>query len=236
MLSRGQLTNPQLRAALDAQREEGGRIGEWLETLGFASEQQVTGALAQQWACPVLPRWASGDVSCGKLIPFRLLQRLRMLPVQFIQSTGVFYIAFSEGIDHRVLHAIERMLECRTEACLVGHKVMDEALEQLAHQRRSGELLFESWREVNEMARVVCGYVQKLGAESVRIVGCGEFIWVRLEAGADLSHLLFRSAAEDLSADEIPRSGSRTGFGFTHALAARAKARSETRPSELANE
>ena len=34
------------------------RIGEWLEELGFATEQQVTAALGLQWACPVLA-WRS---------------------------------------------------------------------------------------------------------------------------------------------------------------------------------
>ncbi len=54
LLSRQQLTAEQLRAGLAAQRSAGrGRIGEWLQTLGFASEQQVTSALARQWSCPV---------------------------------------------------------------------------------------------------------------------------------------------------------------------------------------
>ncbi|HME36541.1 MAG TPA: hypothetical protein VKF84_14995 [Candidatus Sulfotelmatobacter sp.] len=55
LLSRQQLTAAQLRAALAAQRTAGrGRIGEWLQALGFASEEQVTAALARQWSCPVL--------------------------------------------------------------------------------------------------------------------------------------------------------------------------------------
>jgi hypothetical protein len=55
LLSHQQLTADQLRAALAAQRTAGrGRIGEWLQVLGFASEQQVTAALARQWSCPVL--------------------------------------------------------------------------------------------------------------------------------------------------------------------------------------
>jgi hypothetical protein len=55
LLSRQQLTAEQLRAGLAAQRAAGrGRIGEWLQALGFASEQQVTAALARQWSCPVL--------------------------------------------------------------------------------------------------------------------------------------------------------------------------------------
>jgi hypothetical protein len=54
LLSRQELTAEQLQAGLAAQRSAGrGKIGEWLQTLGFASEQQVTSALARQWSCPV---------------------------------------------------------------------------------------------------------------------------------------------------------------------------------------
>ncbi len=49
LLSRQQLTVEQLRTALAAQKRAGrGRIGDWLLTLGFVSEQQVTAALARQ--------------------------------------------------------------------------------------------------------------------------------------------------------------------------------------------
>jgi hypothetical protein len=66
LLSRQQLTADELRAGLAAQRNAGrGRIGEWLQALGFASEQQVTAALARQWSCPVLraDSWRAGIFS-----------------------------------------------------------------------------------------------------------------------------------------------------------------------------
>ena len=193
LLSRGQLTNGQLRSALEAQQSSGRhRLGEWLEKLGFATEQQVTAALGVQWACPVLSECTYRDAGCARLLPYRLLERYRMLPVQFIRATRVFHIAFSDGIDYSALYAMEQMLECRTAACLVSRSTMDQALEELGHERRPGDLLFESWREPAEMARITCSYVLKLGAEDVRIVGCGEYVWVRLQAGADVTNLLFQ--------------------------------------------
>src|SRR5205823_131696 len=55
MLSRGDLSDLQLRAALSAQQQNGtGRIGEWIQKLGYAREPQVTAALAVQWSCPIL--------------------------------------------------------------------------------------------------------------------------------------------------------------------------------------
>jgi hypothetical protein len=67
LLSRQQITAEQLRWALAAQTEANGcvdeavpterkKIGAWLQELGFATEQQVTAALARQWSCPLLRR------------------------------------------------------------------------------------------------------------------------------------------------------------------------------------
>ncbi len=193
MLSRGQLTHQQLRAALEAQQAGGHRrIGEWLEKLGFVTEQEVTTALGLQWACPVLAWRTPRDSGCERMLPYRLLERFRMVPVQFVAATRIFYVAFCDGIDYTALYAIEQMLDCRTEACLIGRSSMDRELERMGHEARAGDLLFESWRDPAAMAEVTCGYALKLGAEKVRIVGCGEYIWVRLEAGREVATLLFR--------------------------------------------
>ena len=199
MLSRGQLTSHQLRLALDAQQTNGrGRIGEWLETLGFATEPQITSALGIQWACPVFASSATLDVRAARMLPYRLLSGFRICPVQFVERRRTLYVSFSERIDYAVLYAIEQMLECRTEPGMVAARAMDGFLEQLADTRGPGDLLFESWRDPADMARITCGYVLKFGAEDVRIVGCGPNIWVRLLAGKDCADLLFRLPAAAL--------------------------------------
>jgi hypothetical protein len=193
LLSRGQVSNNQLRLALEAQRSGGqGPIGRWLQQLGFATEPQVTAALGLQWACPVLPAFAAIDSRCTGMLPFRLLEKFRMLPVQFVASSSTLYIAFSQGVDYAALYAIEQMLGCRTEACLLGHSTMDQVLERIGHERRPGEMLFEGWRDVTEMARITCGYALKLGAQEVRVAACGEYVWVRLLPEEGVTDLLFR--------------------------------------------
>jgi hypothetical protein len=193
MLSRGQLTNCQLQTALEAQRgNHHRRLGEWLKELGFATEEQVTTALGLQWACPVLTWREPRDSADASMLPYRLLERFRMVPVQFVAASRTLYIAFCEGIDYTALYAIEQMLNCRTEACLISRSSMDRELERVGREARAGDRLFESWRDPAAMAGITCGYALKLGAEQVHIVGCGEYIWVRLEAGQEVATLLFR--------------------------------------------
>jgi hypothetical protein len=208
LLSRGQLTNPQLRAALQAQRAAGrDRIGKWLERMGFVTEQQVTAVLGLQWACPVLASSPCHDPAAARMLPYRLLEKLRMLPVQFVAATRVFHLAFCEGVDYTALYGVEQILGCRTEACLISRSQMDKALEQIGHEPRAGDLLFEGWHDVAGMARVTCGYVLKLGAEDVRIVSCGEYIWARLSAGPDVANLLFRRSIPIPQEQDIFSSG-----------------------------
>lgn len=192
MISRGQLTNPQLRSALEAQRESGQhRLGEWLERLGFATEQQVTAALAQQWACPLLSTNLSRDPHCTRLLPYRLLESFHILPVQFVAATRTFHLAFGDGIDYSALYAIEQMLDCRTQVCLSTRSGVEQALQLLGQERRPRELVFEGRRDASEMARIACGYVLKLGAEQVRLAACRGFTWARLSTGCDVADLLF---------------------------------------------
>lgn len=196
LLSRGQLTNSQLRSALQAQRSRGeGRLGDWLQRLGFATEQQVIAALGQQWGCPILPPFAAEDARSAHMLPLCLMEAFRMLPVHYVAATRALYIAFAEGVDYTALYAIEQMLGCRTEASLLSPSVLDRVLQRLSHERRPSDLLFPGRRDQAEMARIASGYALKLGAWQVRIVTCGAYIWVRLQCDTASTNLLFERPA-----------------------------------------
>jgi hypothetical protein len=191
LLSRKQLTAAQLRAALEAQRSSGetedsgeGRkkIGAWLQELGFATEHQITSALACQWSCPVLrtrPGWlGSSHFSC---IPALLLESFRMVPVELVEATGILFIAFSEGIDYTVLYAIEQMLGYRTEACLVYPSILQKSLQARTRPRGSSDVVIDGVADARECAHIIGSYSAKLKAEEVRFARCGEHLWIRLE-------------------------------------------------------
>lgn len=195
LLSRGLLTNRQLREALEAQRAAGrGRIGDWLQRLGFASEQQVTSALGLQWACPVFPLKGFLDPACVHMVPLPLLRAYRMLPVHYSPATWVLLIAFCDKIDYTVLYLVERMLHCRTTPCVAGPTALRESLTRLEQQARSNEIVFDRVSDASEMARIIRSYVQKLGADDLHIAACGEHVWARLTDRANTSSLIFRAA------------------------------------------
>jgi hypothetical protein len=191
LLSRRQLTADQLRAALAAQRKAGrGRIGEWLQTLGFASEQQVTAALARQWSCPVLraSSFSSGNARLAERrernrvpqVPRSLLEDFGMVPVDYVESTATLHMAFSDSVDYRVLYAIERILGCRTEPCMAAPSLVRRSLQSLSRRRGETEVVFDRVANAAEFSRIIVSYCVRLAASEVTVADCGTQLWVRL--------------------------------------------------------
>ena len=193
LLSRQQLNAEQLRTALAAQRggfaqgNDNKKIGFWLQELGFATEQQITAALARQFSCPVL-RTGAAAIGANTFpvfpaifpgIPLPLLESFQMMPIELVEATGTLLIAFSEGIDYTVLRAIEQMLGYRAEACLVSPSALKKSL-QLLGQRGSNDVVFERMEDVGECARIIGSYSAKVKAKEIRVAQCGDQLWVRL--------------------------------------------------------
>lgn len=182
LVSRQQLTVEQLRTALEAQRAAGyGRIGEWLQHMGFSSEQQITAALARQWSCPVLRSDTFGR-GAGRAphIPPALLRWRFMAPLDFVEPTATLHMAFGGELDHTSLYAIEHILGRRTEACLVAPSLLQRYLAKLPDARGESEVVFERVTDASELAHIACSYCARISASEIRLAACGPHLWIRL--------------------------------------------------------
>lgn len=199
MLSRGELTDQQLRNALEAQRQSGsGRIGEWMRKLGYVDENQVTAALGAQWACPVLRSLPASAAACA--VPFTLLHAFEMVPVHYAPATRILHIAFARDIEYCALLAIEQILECRAQPCLANPTAVQSLLAKREEQYRGGDLNFKHASNPEEMCRITSSYAAKLSAESVRVARCGDYLWVRIRAKKDSWNLVFNQTRSDVLA------------------------------------
>ncbi len=205
LLSRQQLTSVQLKTTLEAQRTAGhGKIGEWLQQLGFVTEPQVTAALARQWSCPVLRTGLDVlDATRFTGIPLLLLEAFQMIPVEFVKSTSTLLVAFSDGIDYTMLYAIEQMLGCHTQPCLVSPGALRTGLQMLAQRRMASDVVFDLAQHGAECARIIGNYTAKVRAQEVRLARCGDHLWVRLERlRQDPINLILRARA--YATPEVP--------------------------------
>lgn len=194
LLSRQQVAPEQLTEALHAQRAAGrGKIGEWLVSLGFISEQQVTAALAKQWSCPVLRVDAPG--SWGRYfpaIPLALLEHHSMAPVAFVEATATLHVAFADHVDYSVLYALEQMSGCHTEPCMALPALVENRIESIRKASEDTQITFECDSEASEFPRIVQSYCMRLTVREIKVNICDPYIWVRLfPAGRSPMDLLF---------------------------------------------
>ena len=186
MVARGKLTYVEVRAALEAQRRARyGKIGEWIEKLGFATEQEVTTALALQWGCPVATSFDPSTVQSPGSIPLPILEAFQMLPLNYVASSNTLYLAFGERVDHAALYAIEKILNCRTQPCAAGRKSIARQLDSMRQLSRPGDAEFGPMNDLAEMGRIASSYTSKLSPEQVRLSRIGRFIWLRLDVGSN---------------------------------------------------
>jgi hypothetical protein len=180
LLSRQQLTVEQLQSALEWQRRaKRGRIGEWLQRLGFVTELQVTAALARQWSCPVLklPAVLPGASRVPHL-PLALLANFVMVPVHYLEPTRTLHIAFAEEVDYSALYAIEQMTGCHTVPCLALPSFVQGQLQTLC--AANDEIVLESAMHIDEICEMSMAYCARLSPSEVRVARCSPYFWIRL--------------------------------------------------------
>jgi hypothetical protein len=179
MLEKGWITQTQLRAALEAQREAGtGRLGEWLIRQGGVNELQVTRALSCQWGCPVLPVDFHDPAQLAGVMPRLFLDAFGSLPLR-VAGGKVLYLGFEGSLDPVLALAIERMNGLRIESGIV-----QESLFRLAHSRMLATT-FPPVELVEAVSEAPAAYVLARSIErhrpvASRLVRVHDCLWLRM--------------------------------------------------------
>jgi len=195
LLQKGVLTPEQLRVALEHHRTTALNFGEVVQQLGFATAEQVTSAVAAQWACPV---FSLGDrpLEIGVRIPRHLMELYGMLPVHYGELERRLLIAFVSGVQHHVLYTIGYMTGCTVAPCFVTAREYQFQLHSPATPfLRDHELVFDKIVEAAEIAQISKSYVVQLDADQVRLGKCRDYLWTRISGRNREMDLLFRRQA-----------------------------------------
>lgn len=188
LISQGRLCDEQVHEALDAQRRTGGKIGSYLRQSGAITDEDLTRALGQQSGCPVLS--LDRVVPLADKVPFWLRRRNRILPVYWSQARDTLWLAFADPVRYAVLTAIEQMLECRCDPCMVNEESLSRALEGIDRQSLRHEAFFRTVVPA-EIASIAVSYALQLQADQVRWVECAGDFWMRFTAGQQVSDVGF---------------------------------------------
>jgi hypothetical protein len=180
MLSQGWITQEQLRRALDAQKQAGGkaRIGAWLMRQCNLSEEQVTRALSMQWGCPVLSFSGHAPETMSTLIPRLLLDTYGMVPLRN-GSSRLAYLAFEDRVDSSVALAVERMNGIRIEPGVVTASQFLRVQERLMRAPFPKAQLMEA-KSSTMVAKEMAAVIERVRPHQAKLVRMHRYFWLRV--------------------------------------------------------
>lgn len=199
MLSQGWITPPQLRRALEAQRQNGtGRIGEWLIAECGLEAEQITRGLSMQWNCPVLSVDGFSPEAMALVMPEFFVERFGLMPLR-IAGSRILYLAFEDHLDASASLAIERMTGLTVESGILNEVQFRAARSRLL-QCDAIDTKLESVFDADTLAGRLTAILEQKQPTASRLVRLHHYYWLRLwlESGTVGKLGSFPASGEDM--------------------------------------
>ncbi len=127
LIQRGVITPEQLSQALEAQKKQGGLLGEILTKLNFTAEEDIAQALAIQHDFPYLPLANYEiDPQAARVITADFARRHCILPVD--KMGDIITVVMANPLDTEALEKIEAMTKCKIEVFVATHTEIKQAI------------------------------------------------------------------------------------------------------------
>jgi hypothetical protein len=191
MLSKGYLTDTQLRNATSQSQLHGEDLESALIRLGLASERQLTAARAAQWGYPILGQEHIGK-SVESDIPSILLQNCSAVPLHCSTAARRLLLGFVRRVDHSLLNSVEQVTGYRGEPCFITPTDFAEQMERLTRVPRFEQVAFEEPKTPVQMGKTIGGLAVEIGVREARFAHCRDYVWTRLSGKRQTIDVLFR--------------------------------------------
>jgi hypothetical protein len=179
LLSRGVITQEQLRKALEAQRNAGrGRLGEWLIRQKAADEEQVTRALSAQWNCPVLSGAPHDPALMASAFPRLLIDSASAVPLR-VAGRELLYVAFEDKIDRCLVLAVEQMLGLKVEAGVLRESDFRQVQQDALRASFPKTRLLET-ASMRGLVHAITLMIEERKAVRSQIVRIHDYYWLRI--------------------------------------------------------
>lgn len=192
LISRGLVTEEQLKAAVQEKESRGGRLGAHLRSVAALDEGKITEALAAQWGCPVyFLSEKPGTLRLAGLIPAALSRLYGLVPVRFLRRKRVLHVAFDESLRREPLDAMEYLHRCRIEPGVADASAVEEAIQGFERQPRPFDKVFSREPDLDQVSGEVDAACRQIRASRVSLAPCGRHLWVRLVSRRYSANLVF---------------------------------------------
>lgn len=135
LLKRNLITQEQLKAALEAQKKDGGVLGEILVRLGFVTEKDIVVALIVQCGFPYIAvNKYEIDSKVIQLIPEDTAKKYHIIPLDRVGD--VLSVVMANPLDIAMIEELEKVTHCKIATFIATKAEIDEAINQ--RYKRSG--------------------------------------------------------------------------------------------------
>jgi len=129
LLKAGLIKQEQLQEALEAQKQNGGKLGYNLVRLGFVQEDDITQLLSEQYGVPSINlRHFEIDAAVIKLIPSEVVQKYLVLPVN--RTGATLTIAMADPTNVFAMDDIKFMTGYNVEPVVASEIAIRESVEK----------------------------------------------------------------------------------------------------------
>jgi len=192
LLSKGSLTDDQLRYAIAESQQRGEELELTLTRLGLANEKQLAFARAAQWGCPVLGQEGVREPIEAD-IPAILLRSWCAVPLHYSQNGRKLLMGFVYRVEHRLLLALEQVTGCRAEPCFITPTEFEEQMARLTAVPDCDVVVEEEPQTPKQMANTVAQLAMEAVARKAIFVECRDYLWTRLSGSRRTVDVLFRT-------------------------------------------
>ena len=191
MLSKGYITDEELRGAQAESRLHGEALETALVRLGLVDEWHLASARSIQWGYPVLGRDRISQ-SVDTDLPLSLIRTFSAAPLHYSKSAKRILMGFVYRVEYSLLHSLEQVTGCRVEPCFITPTELHYQTERLEAARESREVVLEASMTATEMANVVGGLALETTARDASLTRCKDHVWMRLSGKRRMVDVLFR--------------------------------------------
>ena len=195
LLSKGYLTEKQLRFAIGHSKVTGETLEATLTRLGLANERQLAVARAVQWGYPVLGQ-DRGNYTAESDVPLSLLRSYSAVTMHSFAAAKRLLMGFVHRVDYSLLNSVEQITGFRAEPCFVTATDVAEQMERLSANPLVDEVLFEDAKTSTQMGKTLAALAVDIAAREARFAHCRDYAWIRLSGKHETIDALFRTRRE----------------------------------------
>lgn len=185
LLAKRWITQEQLLEALEAQRQQGQKLGHWLVKLGHIREEKLIMALSEQLRLPWMNEIRkSFNQDALSALPKTLCKRFNVFPLEFAKNNRLV-LAVDYGFTDEMIGAVDEVVGCRVKPFVTKTDVLAGLISEHVEPQEDNttDVIAE---KVNFANQVGHRFVRKwfdFEAEKARFGVFEDTLWVRYLKG-----------------------------------------------------